>query len=378
VNTLAIIVNYRAAELTIKAARSVLESDSLGPVQVVVVDNSEDAGEVEQLHSALPSTVELRVSPENVGFGRACNLAFHEYPREYILLLNPDAQLLPGSLLQLQQTLRRDARVGAVAPRVFWDETREFLLPPSYPPGLMLLEEVVGISSRSRASIMSAASALWRRYAIRFWRSRSCVRVGNLSGGVVLLNARAVERAGGLFDPAFFLYFEDMDLFLRLRKAGYTLLMDPRGEAFHLYDQCDRDGWERKRSHIAISKRIFMEKHYKGWRLRVGDFSCRPRGHRTYDGKLSAAPDFDSPFALEVPESLQSGWLFEWSPNATLLPAAGRFGRGRFVRFSAECWAMLAPGRYFGRVGRPEGFGLRARGFSWKVERGDPRETACS
>jgi len=68
-------------------------------------------------------------------------------------------------------------------------------------------------------------------------------------------------------------------------------------------------------------------------------------------------PDFTSPFVLEVPEKLRKGWLFEWSPNPDFVPSAGRFGKGPCMDFPEDCWAMLAPGQYFGRLGSPKGIG---------------------
>jgi GT2 family glycosyltransferase len=374
--TLAIIVNYKAADLTVRAAGSVLESDSLGPVQVVVVDNSQDFGEAERLRARLPGGTDLLVSPENIGFGRACNLAYDRFPGEYALLLNPDARLLPGCLLRLQEALLSAEAAAAVSPQVFWDERQEFLLPPSYPPALMMLEEILGVWSGPGAAVMTLLSRMWRRHAVRVWRARTRMEVSNLSGGLVFLKRDAVRKVGGLFDPVFFLYFEDTDLFLRLRKAGYTLLLEPRAEAIHYYNQCDRDCWDWKKSCMVESRRIFMRKHFPRWYTFLeasGNWFRRLPG----PGRKSLPEsDFTAPFTLDVPERFHRGWLFEWSPNPTLLPAVGRFGRGGFVDFPAECCAMLAPGRYFGRVGSPRGLGLGAKRCSWRVRAENRAQTA--
>jgi GT2 family glycosyltransferase len=184
--TLAIIVNYKAAGLTLQAVQSVKDSASLGPVQVVVVDNSEDKDEAERLRLNLPSGVVLRVSPENIGFGRACNLAFERFPGELILLLNPDARLFPGCLARLQKTLLSDKRVAAVGPRIFWDEGSKFCLPPSYPPNLFIFQPVLATWG-PQAKINRLISALWRRHSIKVWRSkpvrhRLCLR--RMPGGL--------------------------------------------------------------------------------------------------------------------------------------------------------------------------------------------------
>ena len=78
---------------------------------------------------------------------------------------------------------------------------------------------------------------------------------------MILLKIQAVKEAGGLFDPAFFLYYEDTDLFLRLKKAGYGLLLEPRARAIHHFDQCAQDKTDKKRNTLQHSARIFMEKH---------------------------------------------------------------------------------------------------------------------
>lgn len=78
-------------------------------------------------------------------------------------------------------------------------------------------------------------------------------------------------------------------------------------------------------------------------------------------------PDFTSPFTLNVPPRLQRGWLFEWSPTPTLIPSSARFGAGPLMEFPEACWAMLAPGQYFGRIGAPRAFAKTSRLLSWVV-----------
>lgn len=364
--TLAIIVNYKVTGLTLRAVRSVLDSASLGPVHVVVVDNSEDKNESARLRSDLPSGVELLVSPENIGFGRACNLAFGEFPGELILLLNPDARLFSGCLARLQKTLLSNKRVAAVGPRIFWDEESKFYLPPSYPPNLFIFQPVLATWG-PQAKINRLISALWRRHSIKVWRSKRPVEVNNLSGGHVLLKREAVRKVGGLFDPRFFLYFEDTDFFVRLRKAGYSLIIDPGAEAIHYYDQCGRQSLEEKRALMVRSHRIFLKKHCKGWKSIVKKILDHFKAPPQPDRNQFRAPDFTTPFVLEVPENLHKGWLFELSPNPDFVPSAGRFGKGPCMDFPEACWAMLAPGQYFGRLGRARGFGKDSQVVSWVV-----------
>ncbi len=119
-----LIVNYFCYALTIGAVRSVLADDPTA--QVIVVDNSNDQPEAANLRNALPGKAELVVAPINLGFGRACNLALERAAGEWILLLNPDAFILPGCLQQLVKTLQHHPKAAAVSPVAQWDEAGDF------------------------------------------------------------------------------------------------------------------------------------------------------------------------------------------------------------------------------------------------------------
>ena len=316
----------------------------------------------------LPPSVTVLANPENIGFGRACNQAFDQFPGDFVLLINPDARLLPGCLSRLQETLSSDGNVAAVAPQAFWDDGLTYFLPPAHPPALFFLQPFLATCG-PQAKINRLLSSFWRSHAIRVWRSKRPLRVNNLSGGHVLLKRAAIEKSGGFFDSRFFLYFEDTDLFFRLRKAGFILLLEPRGAAVHHYDQCDRENWEEKRSHMTISNQMFLEKHNRRWRSNLnkalGILETPVQGN----AKELSTPEFLSPFRLEVPEKWHGGWLFEWSPNANFIPSVGHFGSGPSINFTEMCWSMLTQGQYFGRLGSSMKFGSCAQAASWRVVR---------
>lgn len=363
--TLAIIVNYQAADLAAKAAFSLLDSESLGPLRIVLVDNSCDPAETGTLRRKLPESVEMMSSSTNLGFGNACNLAVARYPGEFILLLNPDARLLPGSLVQLQTTLRNRAAVAAVAPQLYWDDELRYLLPPAYPVCLFVAD-LFRLHHPAGRLLSHGIDKLWKCYALGTWSSKSEKRMLNLSGAAVLIRRSALERQDQLFDPGFFLYFEDSDLFFRMRRSGHPLLMNPRAKAVHYYDQCGRNEWIEKRVHMLRAKRLFLSKHYPflmKWNENPG---AQPPAASLEAGDRQQ-PHFSRPFLVPVPATDNSRWLFELSPHPDFIPAIGFFGRGRTLVFRDQDWNRLAPGTYYGRVGPARGCARHFCRFTWQV-----------
>ncbi|MEE4359538.1 MAG: glycosyltransferase family 2 protein [Desulfococcaceae bacterium] len=362
--TLAIIVNYKSAPFTLQAVHSIIASESAGRMKIVIIDNSEDSNEIQYLRNALPASVTLLVNPENIGFGAACNAVFGKYDSDTILLLNPDARLLPGALLRMQRTLYASEKIGAVGPQIFWDDNLKYYLPPSYPPLLFFLQPCLSALGHGSA-LEKMLNCFWRSYALRIWRTKIPQRVYNLSGGHCLIKKQAVEKAGGLFDPRFFLYFEDTDLFLRLRKKGYLLMVEPGAGVVHYYDQCARDEYARKRELMTESYKMFMEKHRSCHSFFLKSLLKHMKSaHAPCSGQKVCL----LPFSVKIPEDIQKRWLFEWSPNPNFLPAVGCFGKGAFLYFSSEEGKMLSPGHYYARITNPDRIlAEKTVRFSWTV-----------
>jgi GT2 family glycosyltransferase len=350
-----LIVNYFCHTLTAHAVHSVLADDPAA--QVIVVDNSNDQIEAENLRKILPSRAELVVAPINLGFGRACNLAFEQAAGEWILLLNPDAFILPNCLQQLVGTLQRHPKIGALSPLAQWDEAGTFLLPP----GQMQTpawEWMLALGFRFPA-FGRWLSMRFRTYALRCLYASLPVRQRMLSGGHMFLRRSAIDAIGGLFDPAFFMYYEDTDLCRRLTKAGFELMLDPEAKVVHQWRH------DPVKSQYTVESRLrYMRKHFTNFwlmdRLRQNfEQLLQPKAGKFHDiGICTTAPIFDLP-------TRQSGnWLLELSTNPLLIPAAYHSSTVAPHSIPSSVWSLLGAGRYWARVSHPNG---QWSYFTWEI-----------
>ena len=352
-----IVVNYRCAHLTLGSVHSILSQDE--DVEILVVDNSEDEAEAQTLRDRLPPAVTLSINAANEGFARACNRAYRQSSGDMVLLLNPDARLFPEALGHLRRTLLSRADAGAVGPRIYWDDGKRFLLPPSlFPcPRQMLKNELW----RLHPALGDFASHSFRRRALRAWQGKRAFADSALSGGSVLLRRSAVEKSGGLFDERFFMYFEDSDLMLRLARSGYRLYVEPSAEIVHYYEQSP---WK---SELMIeSSPLYFEKNYGKSRLLrwAGKMAMMPPRRIPEFEPLGALSD---PPSFAVPPALDGKWLMEISPSHLFIPAIGCFGSGEKASIPGECWRLLHPGRYYCRIGSPDASPREIRSWTWEI-----------
>ena len=345
----AILVNYRSAALMVEAVRSLADS-SLAGGRIDVVDNSTCASEAALLRSQLPAACLLHVAERNLGFAAACNLAFAQADSEFVLLLNPDARLQPGALTLLVDFLRTNPRAAAVGPRVFWDEGRQFLMPLStFPsPGWYVRHCLGGLVP----GWQRLARRRFRQEAIGAWQAREPFAVAALSGGHVLLRRQAVLAAGGLFDPAFFMYWEDSDLMRRLRATGGTLHVQPKAEAVHLYSHSPA-----KDALIGTGWTVYRDKYFAAWPWR---WLAHGHGRGPWGRALPVlrdAPWTPTGVTLPVPAQWPS-WLLELGPVADFVPAIGHLGTGRNCTIPASLLRHFAGCTVYFRLTAADG-GLR-------------------
>lgn len=334
-----IVVNYHSAHETERAIKSVLQGDV--EAEVIVVDNTCTAGEREVL-DGMRRVYGFSLIPnnENVGFARACNQAFARSKGEYVLLLNPDAFVVSPCLSLLQDFLGKTPGAGSASPQVYWDDEMKYLF-PCYSLYSPLQDFYVRLSSLSQ-TFRTLYSLSRRRQNLRLWRSSTPVSVKNLHGGAVMIRRSAVEQTGGLFDERFFLFFEDTDLFLRLRNRGYSLYIVPEAKAVHNY--CHS---AKKNEFLSGTRRLYYEKHFSRSFL-LSAVSRIPEG--SWKGTCHDYGLLDCPPSFPVPEAFwDGGYLFEWSPNSLFIPSIGCFSKDREFTLSSQVWNLLDNGRYYSR-----------------------------
>lgn len=336
----AILVNYHGAADTAAAAWSVLADESSS--ELIVVDNSTDASELARLKQLLPKAARLVAAPQNIGFGQACNLAFNASVADYVFLVNPDVRIVSGCLQALLIEMQRDERLGAVAPRQYLDDACQWGLPPSWFP-TALRAWATDLAMRDRNSAKRLSRAL-RAESLRYWTTEQSTTQRALSGGVMLIRRSALDPGDQLFDPRFFMYFEDSDLCHRLKRSGHRLGMVPKASAVHRWRN-----QPHKAALMAKGASVYFSKYGGGanpWRDKASRLLNRMVLH-----PLLGDPKVFPRSGLVVPTSWELGWLLELSPSPLISPAIGLLGDGATVAFPGEVLANFEGAPVYARLG---------------------------
>jgi GT2 family glycosyltransferase len=245
-----VIVSYNTREDLLRCL-ACLRDHVRAPHEVTVVDNASSDGSVEAVKALFPA-VAVVASADNLGFSRANNLGLRQTRAPYVLILNSDAEVRPGAVEALVALLNARPEVGIAGPRtVGSDGTAQV----SFGPALTPLAEwrqrrlVRGVRHREPEALRRA-EALTRREQEPAWVSASCL----------LARRDALEAVGG-FDEGFFLYEEDVDLCVRVRRAGWRIVFTPAAEVVHHLGRSMEHSAERSRLEYHRSHLRYYAKH---------------------------------------------------------------------------------------------------------------------
>lgn len=215
-----IVVSYCGMGYLRACLCSIPESISGGRVEVIVVDNASSDGAPEMVEREFPHVRLIRGS-RNIGFAGGNNVGLGYCRGEYIMLLNPDAELLSGSLETCASYLDVHPSVSVVAPRIENpDGTLQFSL-RNFPSGATALFELFfghrvlpGLSVRFGEMIVDPS---------HYSEDKP---IAWASGAAFVARGSVFREIGGL-DERFFLFCEETDWFLRLARRGMTAVYLP-------------------------------------------------------------------------------------------------------------------------------------------------------
>ena len=202
-------------------------------------------------------SVHLIANAENRGYAAANNQAIGAGKAPFVLLLNPDTELTPGTLATLLQVFQEDPRIGAVAPQLLFPDGAIQWSCRSFPEPSAVLFDAFGLPR------LFPGSARFGRYRMTYWDHNSRRDVDQPMASALALRRAAPDEIG-LFDESFPLYFNDVDLCYRLRQAGWRIVFEPRAQVLHHHGQSTR---QLRATAVAESHRSlirFYRKHYRG------------------------------------------------------------------------------------------------------------------
>lgn len=209
--------------------------ESLTPprgTKIVVVDNGSEDDSVPMLRDRFPE-VELIALAENIGFGRALNLAVREIPGDPLIFLNNDIECQEGFIEALLAELREG--VAAVAGVLVQSDAPELI----DSAGVMVEGDTLMAFDYLHGENIDGLS--------------SAVPPLGPTGGAALFRWDIFTDLGG-FDEQIFVYYEDVDLALRMRDAGHSCALAPRARALHAFSatlgsrsgaKFEMTGWSR-------------------------------------------------------------------------------------------------------------------------------------
>ena len=273
-----------------------LADGTRGAVEIVVVDNSPGDGTGEIVRARFPWVIYV-AAERNLGFGRANNVGFaHTHAMgECVLFLNPDTVGNAAALAHCVERLRSDERIGLVSPRlVLADGTMDLACRRSI-PGLW--------DGFCRASGLAAAwpgVKLFAGYNLTHLPDGGTYDVGAINGAF-MMGRRAVFEAiapdGKVFDETFFMYGDDLDLCIRVARAGWRIVYTGSVSVTHLKGVSVAKNYEAMSRAIFDANREVYLKHFGAsalarlkWRAAFGAWKTVARLRAKLRGRRTVRP----------------------------------------------------------------------------------------
>jgi GT2 family glycosyltransferase len=252
-----IIVNYNSGTALASTLASL--SGGLDGVawEAVVVDNASTDGS-ERAAAGYPDVRLLR-HHSNAGFAAGVNMGTAASSAPFLLVLNPDCRLQPGTGLLLLNELERHAKCAAMGPAIL-DPSGTLQESARGDPDV--LTGIFGRTSLlSRAFPNSRLARRNLRASALSSAAGSSQPVDWVSGACMLIRRKALASVGG-FDEGYFLYWEDADLCRRLRNAGWETRYTKTATATHDVGQSSRNA-------RALANREFHRSAYRYFSVHV-------------------------------------------------------------------------------------------------------------
>ncbi|MEI8185363.1 MAG: glycosyltransferase family 2 protein [Chlorobiaceae bacterium] len=221
-----VIVSYNTKDILRHCLEALFTYSAGLEIEVFVVDNNSADGSAQMVQTEF-TAVRLISNSRNAGFAAANNQAFRLATGRYIVLLNPDAYLRPLSLSKGIEFMDKNPLCGICGGKIISPEGK---LEPSarrFPSALSKLLTLSGISGKF------SHSPILNRHEFGGFAHDKPMEVDWVPGTFTIVRKEMLDSIG-FFDERFYLYYEETDLCLRAKKAGWKVYFIPFAEVMHI------------------------------------------------------------------------------------------------------------------------------------------------
>lgn len=220
-----IIVNWNSAEYVRKCLASIRSNDPSIEPEIIVVDNASYDHCGEMLQAEFPG-VRFVQNDRNSGFAAANNLGYRYATKGVLLFLNPDTEVMDGSLTTILKYLHELPDAGVVGCRLLNSDLS--LQTSCVQPFPTLLNQALDVD---RLHQLFPKARLWGTEGLSSMQQQP-VEVEAIPGACMMIKRSVFEKVG-LFSEEYFMYTEDIDLCYRIRMRGYKNYFVGRAEIIH-------------------------------------------------------------------------------------------------------------------------------------------------
>jgi GT2 family glycosyltransferase len=247
-----IIISYNCKSFVFECIDSIKKLTELITYEVIIVDNNSSDG-IENDVLIRYTDILFYKNDHNGGFGYANNIGLAHAKGKYVFFLNPDTLLLNNVCQILYDYLECNNIVGALGCRVYDENLNDQISYGRFPSVIQYLLEVFPVKwvfDNYKNKISSEG----------YLTEDLDVDVEFISGADLFVRKSVLDHIGG-FDENFFLFFEEVDLCMRIKKAGYEIKITSQAKLIHLMGQTMQVSFQ-KFKWFEESRYVFLRKYY--------------------------------------------------------------------------------------------------------------------
>lgn len=269
-----VIISYKQIDLLDRCLSSIRLWNEIKDSEIIVIDNASNDPQIKLLETRYQE-VHFEYLKENIGFGRANNLAVSSFCKgNYLLFLNSDAELIEPALETLLAFMETNTDVAIIGPRLLNSDQSIQPSTHGYPT---LLKEIGRLFPslkkllENNITVGKIGTFFGRQLRIKVFSrfislENNPVLVDELTGACFLMRKDIFNLVNG-FDPNYFMYLEEADLCLKVRKQGLKIVLIPLVRVKHKLSASAAQFQKNYNQLRMLSLQYFYRKWYGSFAL---------------------------------------------------------------------------------------------------------------